>query len=137
MALLMLDLDHFKAVNDQHGHLVGDQVILNFVARTSSLLRQIDSFGRYGGEEFIVLLPETNPSEAMVVAERIRAAVATPNELPAYTVSIGVTTRSYGDTTVDELLARADKALYQAKANGRNRVEIARLNATESSATGG
>jgi diguanylate cyclase (GGDEF)-like protein len=73
----------------------------------------------------------------MVVAERIRAAVATPNELPAYTVSIGVTTRSYGDTTVDELLARADKALYQAKANGRNRVEIARLNATESSATGG
>jgi diguanylate cyclase (GGDEF)-like protein len=136
MALLMLDLDHFKAVNDQHGHLVGDHVILNFVARTSGLLRQIDSFGRFGGEEFIVLLPETNPSDAMVVAERIRAAVATPSELPAYTVSIGVTTRSYGDTTVDELLARADKALYQAKANGRNRVEIARLNTTESSAAG-
>ncbi len=136
MALLMLDLDHFKAVNDQHGHLVGDHVILNFVARTSGLLRQIDSFGRFGGEEFIVLLPETNPTDAMVVAERIRAAVATPSELPAYTVSIGVTTRSYGDTTVDELLARADKALYQAKANGRNRVEIARLNTTESSAAG-
>jgi diguanylate cyclase (GGDEF)-like protein len=137
MALLMLDLDHFKAVNDHYGHLVGDQVILNFVARTGGLLRQIDSFGRYGGEEFVVLLPETNAADALVVAERIRAAVATPSELPAYTVSIGITTRSYADTKVDELLARADQALYQAKANGRNRIEMAGLSATESIAAAG
>lgn len=120
MTLLMLDLDHFKAVNDTHGHLMGDTVLLDFVARTDDLLRQVDSFGRYGGEEFVVLLPETDAANALVVAERIRGIAGTTAGLPRYTVSIGVASRRPEDTGVGEMLSRADAALYRAKADGRN-----------------
>ena len=120
MALLMLDLDHFKVVNDTHGHLMGDKVLVDFVARTADLLRQVDSFGRYGGEEFVVLLPETDATNALVVAERIRNLAGKTASLPTYTVSIGIASRRVEDARVDELLNRADAALYRAKGDGRN-----------------
>ena len=123
MSLLMMDLDHFKAINDTHGHLTGDGVLIDFVARVSALLRRPDCFGRFGGEEFVALLPETSLDEALIVAERIRAEVAATCNQPAYTVSIGAATSRPGDTAPDDLLARADAAMYQAKAAGRNCVK--------------
>jgi len=123
MALLMLDLDHFKAVNDTHGHLIGDKVLIDFVARTANLLRQVDSFGRYGGEEFVVLLPETDAASARVVAERIRGVAGEASSLPRCTVSIGIASRRIEDAGIEEMLNRADTALYRAKADGRNCVK--------------
>lgn len=125
MALLMLDIDHFKAVNDVHGHQMGDRVLVNFVARIVPLLRRSDQLGRFGGEEFVVLLPETSQEQALLAAERIRTAVAQPAEgLPPITVSIGVATNQPGDALIDALLVRADAALYKAKAEGRNRIAV-------------
>jgi diguanylate cyclase (GGDEF)-like protein len=123
MALMMLDLDHFKAVNDTYGHQAGDRVLIDLVAQVKALLRKPDLLGRFGGEEFVVLLPETTLDEAVVVAERIRASCACSDHKPACTVSIGITTSHKDSDTVDTLLARADAALYHAKAAGRNRVE--------------
>ncbi len=123
MALLMLDLDHFKTINDTYGHMTGDRVLVSFVTRVRDQLRRPDQLGRFGGEEFILLLPDTPPESALVVAERIRAAVAKVSEgLPAITVSIGVTVNRPDETDIDELLARADRALYLAKSQGRNRI---------------
>lgn len=123
MALLMLDVDHFKAINDTYGHLTGDRVLVSFVIRVRDQLRRLDQLGRFGGEEFLVLLPETSPESALLVAERIRTAVArTADGLPALTVSIGVTGSRTDETDIDELLARADRALYMAKTGGRNRI---------------
>jgi len=125
MALLMLDIDHFKAINDTHGHQMGDRVLVDFVSRLTPLLRRLDQLGRFGGEEFVVLLPETTQEQALLVAERIRAVVAQPAQgLPPITVSIGVTTNRPDDDKVDVLLARADGALYKAKAEGRNRIAV-------------
>lgn len=124
MALLMIDLDHFKIINDSHGHPVGDRVLIDFVARVKSLLRQPDRLGRFGGEEFVALLPETPLTEARVVAERLRAMIeAKAEDLPPYTVSIGISVSRLDDTGFDEIIMRADAALYQAKRAGRNRVE--------------
>jgi diguanylate cyclase (GGDEF)-like protein len=125
MALLIMDLDHFKAVNDTHGHLRGDRVLVDFVTTTNRLLRRPDQLARFGGEEFVALLPETSLEEALGVAERIRQACALPSPEPACTVSIGVTTNHTVGDSVDTLIARADAAMYQAKAKGRNRVESA------------
>lgn len=125
-ALLMFDLDNFKSINDRFGHVVGDHVIVDFARRARELLRGPDSLGRYGGEEFIALLPETTLEEAKAVAERIcgRIAAATSTDLPPYTVSVGVSSVTAVSTDVDSLLSKADQALYRAKANGRNRVEV-------------
>ena len=126
MALLMMDIDHFKAVNDTHGHQAGDRVLVDFVGRVSALLRRPDLLARFGGEEFVLLLPETSLEEAVAVAERILEVVAAPREgLPRITVSIGVATNRPDEDRVDALLARADRALYKAKLEGRNRVEAA------------
>ena len=128
MALLVMDLDHFKAINDTHGHQAGDRVLVDFARRVGHVLRQPDRFGRFGGEEFVVLLPETSLAEARVVAERIRAEVASGNkELPACTVSIGVAVNGPDDLEVDAIVARADAAMYRAKEAGRNRVETVAL----------
>ena len=121
MSLMLLDIDHFKSINDVQGHQAGDQVLVQFVARTSQQLRSADLLGRFGGEEFVVLLPETSLDVARVVAERIRMALA---ETTGPTVSIGITTNRANGDTVDSLLARADTAMYRAKNNGRNRVEV-------------
>jgi diguanylate cyclase (GGDEF)-like protein len=124
MALLMIDLDHFKAINDTHGHPVGDRVLVDFVARVKNLLRQPDRFGRFGGEEFVALLPETPLNEARLVAERLRAMIeANTADLPRCTVSIGVSVSRLDDAGLDNIITRADAALYQAKRAGRNRVE--------------
>lgn len=125
LALLIMDLDHFKAINDTHGHQRGDRVLVDFVAKVNTLLRRPDQLARFGGEEFVALLPETSLAEALSVAERIRAAWESFSQAPACTVSIGVTTNRMANDTVDTLISRADTAMYQAKTKGRNRVESA------------
>lgn len=128
LALLVMDLDNFKQVNDSFGHPAGDQVLIKFVKDVNALLRQGDQLGRFGGEEFVVVLPDTALAAASLVAERIRTVVAAPGSapgsVPSCTVSIGVTTNSLMTDSVSSMLARADAAMYSAKANGRNRVEI-------------
>ena len=124
MSLLVIDMDHFKAINDTYGHMTGDKVLVNFVQRTQAQLRTHDRIGRYGGEEFLVLLPETTLKAATVVAERIRADVSAAHEkLPDYTISIGIASSEEDSAhdTVDTLIARADQSMYRAKALGRNR----------------
>jgi len=132
LALLAIDLDRFKEVNDAHGHAVGDQVLRAVAQAVKGALRQVDVVGRTGGEEFVVVAPETTLEEALVVAERLRAAVAEAQvTAPSgarvrVTVSCGVAAhRELQAATADELLAAADAALYRAKALGRDRVEIA------------
>src|SRR5262249_5609226 len=131
LALALIDLDHFKQINDTHGHGVGDAVIRSAVRACLASLRAIDRMGRIGGEEFAVLLPETNREGAAIVAERLRAAVAAlaveiEGATPiATTASVGVAALGEGDATrIDALIARADRALYAAKRGGRNRVVI-------------
>ncbi len=124
-SLLIMDLDHFKAVNDTYGHQAGDRVLVDFVERVGGLLRRPDKLGRFGGEEFVALLPETVLDEALVVAERIRAGVEQARAQPGCTVSIGVATSVPGEGTIDTILGRADEALYRAKAGGRNCVRAA------------
>ncbi|QQS55157.1 MAG: diguanylate cyclase [Candidatus Competibacteraceae bacterium] len=130
-ALLMLDLDHFKRVNDDYGHATGDAVLRHFAALARQALRKIDRIGRLGGEEFGALLPGTDEEGARQLAERLRNLVA---ESPAsaetgaisFTVSIGITLFASADTKSESVLSRADRALYRAKGAGRNRVEIER-----------
>lgn len=126
LSMLLVDLDHFKQINDRHGHLEGDRVLVRFAQQVTSILRKPDSFGRFGGEEFILLLPETNLHDAQLVAERIRAMAADAAQ-PFCTVSIGVATLNAGETLFESLLARADQGVYLAKTNGRNRVEFIAL----------
>lgn len=128
VSVLALDLDHFKAINDAHGHAVGDEALRAFARRLRSPLRQTDAVARPGGEEFIVLLPGAALPKALEIAERLRAAVAEEPlvERPrvAVTVSIGVATYRAGDRGAD-LLGRADAAAYAAKRAGRDRVVCA------------
>lgn len=126
-AVLMLDLDHFKKINDNHGHATGDAVLQAFARGAQSDLRKIDLIGRLGGEEFAILLPETGLDAALRLAERLRQhietmTVACNDDMIQITVSIGLTTMTRADISADAILARADQALYQAKASGRNRV---------------
>ena len=127
LSLMMMDLDHFKHVNDAHGHDAGDSVLCQFAAICSKHLREEDLLGRIGGEEFVILLPDTGLEGAMEAAERIRAEVAASRfkvavgEYLSVTVSIGVTALS-GEATIDTLLKVADDFLYQSKDAGRNRV---------------
>ncbi|WP_431100512.1 GGDEF domain-containing protein [Roseateles noduli] len=126
LSLLLLDIDHFKLVNDRHGHQAGDRVLAGAVAVMREQLRVTDRLGRYGGEEFVILLPSTDAEAAHASAERVRAALAThaPEPgIPPCTASLGVAWALPGDVSLDALLARADAALYRAKANGRDRVE--------------
>ncbi len=126
-ALLMLDLDYFKSINDNYGHATGDEVLQQFSAVLRKNLRAIDIPARFGGEEFVILLPDSNQSEALIIAERLRQQV---QEMPiihgkntvSVTVSIGVTILSAQDENNEKALHRADCALYQAKSSGRNTV---------------
>ncbi|HEY8879938.1 MAG TPA: GGDEF domain-containing protein [Roseateles sp.] len=121
LSVLMLDLDHFKRINDEHGHLMGDRVLADFVERAHAVLRRPAVLGRYGGEEFVALLPDTDAAQALAVAERLRTSAAADAALPRCQVSIGVATARDEDT-LDSLINRADTGLYQAKALGRNQV---------------
>jgi diguanylate cyclase (GGDEF)-like protein len=128
---MMLDLDRFKQVNDTYGHPVGDQVLREFASRCKSSVREMDLIGRYGGEELIVLLPETDRKTALQVAERLRATVAaTPVKILdkeiSVTTSIGVATQDENTTQLETLIARADQAMYIAKHRGRNQVAISK-----------
>ncbi|MCE5233243.1 MAG: GGDEF domain-containing protein [Mizugakiibacter sp.] len=126
-SVLMIDADHFKRVNDRHGHGVGDTVLCALVARIQRTLRGSDEIGRTGGEEFVILLPATGAAEARDVADRVRETVAAAplrgaGQAVDLTLSIGVATYRTGDPNLDALLQRADAALYAAKHGGRNRV---------------
>lgn len=123
--VLMLDLDHFKKINDTHGHLTGDVVLKEVANRISKVVRSYDLVGRYGGEEFVVVLPGCDKDQARQSAERIRLMVGNApvltasSEIPV-TVSVGATAAASGATSDIEILAAADTALYQAKNAGRN-----------------
>jgi len=129
IALVFLDIDHFKAINDRFGHETGDRMLQQLSARLRGLIRETDLLFRWGGEEFVVLMPHTDPGEARVLGERIRAAVAerpfaaTEARPPVpVTVSVGVAGTTSWPVDPDALLASADAACYQAKARGRNQV---------------
>jgi diguanylate cyclase (GGDEF)-like protein/PAS domain S-box-containing protein len=129
-SVLMLDLDLFKQINDTHGHATGDALLKHFAQLVRNTLRKVDMVGRVGGEEFAVILPGTNSAGARRFAERLREAVAnTPlvrdGKTISMTVSIGVATIGPPDSNGEETLLRSDEALYRAKRNGRNRVELA------------
>ena len=129
LALLMLDADHFKAINDRYGHPIGDQVLQALARRGQELLRDVDLFARIGGEEFAILLPQTDLDAARVVAERLRQRMAsTPivtDQGPLIlTISLGLTGFDATVIDFDALLRRADAALYRAKQNGRNCTEV-------------
>ncbi len=123
-SLIMLDLDYFKQVNDHHGHTVGDRVLQEFGQIVKQQLRLTDQFARWGGEEFIIATPHTQLNDALIVAERIRMAIAQYDfsTVGQVTASIGVIEYRAGETVIT-VLERVDNALYRAKANGRNRVE--------------
>jgi len=130
-SLLMLDIDHFKKINDTYGHQIGDEAIKHMAAACQAHLRPTDLLCRFGGEEFLVALTHTEETGAQIAAERIREAVAKV-EIPAdrntvrFTVSIGVTTFVPG-ARVEQLIECADQALYAAKTGGRNQVRIGAL----------
>ena len=128
-AFLIFDIDNFKNVNDTYGHAAGDDVLRQLAGIALREFRSIDICGRIGGEEFLVVMPDTNAKSAIIAAERFRSAVSSNNFLAdgksfSVTVSIGVTVSELDRVDLDELLATADQALYRAKNLGRNRVEI-------------
>ena len=130
VAVLMVDVDRFKQVNDVHGHPAGDEVLREIAARCAASIREVDLAGRYGGEEFLLILPETGLAEAKEAAERLRsrisgAPVATQRGKVAVTVSVGAASAENGASTLEALLEAADHALYTAKSTGRNRVVAA------------
>lgn len=126
LSVLMLDLDHFKNINDQYGHEAGDITLKQFVAHCNATLREVDLIGRLGGEEFAILLPETASCQAIEVAKRICQLIASEEillpsqEIIRFTVSIGVANIDNKDAQFDTILKRADQSLYQAKHEGRN-----------------
>ena len=132
VSFLILDIDYFKSVNDGHGHDIGDEVLKEFANRISANVRGIDLACRYGGEEFVVVMPDTDMSLAFSIAERLRKSIETtpvvisraPGKLNI-TISIGIAATQGPGDTAEALLHRADQALYSAKRNGRNRVVTA------------
>lgn len=125
--VLLLDVDHFKQINDRHGHQVGDEVLMELARLLERESREADTVGRWGGEEFLVIVPEVEKAEAAALAARLRGAIDA-NDFPSsvsVTASVGVASYKEGDS-LDDIVKRADDALYRAKERGRNRVETAR-----------
>jgi diguanylate cyclase (GGDEF)-like protein len=123
LSLVMMDLDDFKRVNDTYGHLVGDDVLVKSVETIHHLVRKTDTFGRWGGEEFILICPETDLHQASQLAEKVRAAIETTefSQDIRLTFSLGVAQYHAGES-VNECVDRADRNLYRAKRNGKNQV---------------
>lgn len=131
LSLIMFDLDLFKKLNDSYGHTAGDKALQRFTTLCTNTLRNVDIFGRWGGEEFVALLPETDIEGASIIAERLRKivgeSVLTYNEHKiSFTVSIGIAQFKDGETTIEGPLSRADSAVYDAKKAGRNRISAFR-----------
>jgi diguanylate cyclase (GGDEF)-like protein len=131
ISCMMLDLDHFKQINDNYGHQIGDYVLQEFSQRCKNAVREIDLIGRYGGEELVIILPETDLPTALQIAERTRNAIAeipirVPDQEISVTVSIGVATKDENTEYLETLIARADQAMYIAKHKGRDRVAVSR-----------
>lgn len=131
LSILMLDLDHFKKLNDTYGHAAGDKALQRFTTLCCNALRNVDIFGRWGGEEFVALLPETTADGAAIIAERLRKMVAETvvhfnDHKITFTVSIGIAQYRDNETSVDAPLSRADAAVYDAKKAGRNRISVHR-----------
>lgn len=124
MSVAMFDIDHFKRINDTYGHHTGDEVLKRVAAGAAAELRSGDTIGRFGGEEFVIVLPDAAADAATKVAERVRHAIGTSSGTPSVTVSIGVAEMAPGESC-DALLRRADDALYVAKNEGRNRMRLA------------
>jgi two-component system cell cycle response regulator len=131
ISVMMVDVDHFKAVNDRWGHAVGDRALKAVAETLRSRTRVFDSVARYGGEEFVVVMPGAAPQDAMVAAERLRGAVERMDFVPqsgemhALTISIGVAFCNIPEVSAEQILQAADHAMYKAKKDGRNRVELA------------
>jgi diguanylate cyclase (GGDEF)-like protein len=124
-SIILIDLDYFKKINDTYGHLIGDEILKNIAKILKYVLRNVDHIGRFGGEEFIVILPNTNLKNAVVTAEKVREAIANfvhniEEQNIQTTVSIGITSYNLLDDDVNQILERADQALYTAKSSGRN-----------------
>ena len=127
-SVIMMDIDHFKQINDTYGHTIGDHCLVEIVRKTQDVLRRNDLFARYGGEEFAIILPECSKSQGSTVAEKVRQVVdeaefTAGKKRFSVTVSLGVTESRIGDKSTEDLIDRADRALYRAKELGRNRVE--------------
>jgi diguanylate cyclase (GGDEF)-like protein len=123
-SLILIDLDFFKNINDVYGHLTGDKVLKEFAKVINQNIRDVDTFARWGGEEFIILLHETNLASAKQFAERIKEIVYDHNFEIDHRVSVSIGVSQYADNdTIDTWIQRADDALYLAKRHGRNRVE--------------
>ena len=127
--LLLIDIDHFKTVNDTHGHLVGDRVLADLAETLRQTMRSMDTLARFGGEEFACMLPGTTLDEAGALADRIRHVISTlifalDGDRLAVTVSIGVA-QWHSHETIESVIQRADQALYKAKAGGRNCIALA------------
>ena len=131
LSCMMLDLDHFKRINDNYGHTAGDQILQEFAKRCKNSVREMDLICRYGGEEILILLPETDLKTALPIAERICASIgaipmnASDREINV-TVSIGVAAKNENSVNLETLIARADQAMYIAKHKGRNLVAVSR-----------
>jgi diguanylate cyclase (GGDEF)-like protein len=128
VSIALIDLDWFKQINDNFGHPTGDEVLKTFAITIFANIRAIDKFGRYGGEEFLLVLPATPQDAAAYLLERLRAIVADLDwsafsDGMLVTLSAGIATLTQGESP-ETLLARADRALYEAKANGRNRIAL-------------
>jgi len=123
VSCIMIDIDHFKAVNDSYGHLTGDQVLKIISARMRDIVRAYDILGRYGGEEFLVIMPDTGLEDARGLAERIRSSIKEESiGNVSVTLSLGVVCVQESDRSVDDIISRADENLYKAKQGGRDRV---------------
>ncbi|MBV9086578.1 MAG: GGDEF domain-containing protein, partial [Acidobacteriaceae bacterium] len=130
-ALLMIDIDFFKSLNDHYGHHVGDQVLRDVAAILMKDMREVDTVARYGGEEFVLILPETNGPGAMFVAQRLRTAVeqakffaGSPRDIERLTISIGIAIFDTDAQFRRDLIEASDAALYAAKSQGRNQVVL-------------
>lgn len=123
LCLMMLDLDNFKAINDNQGHPVGDEALKKVAKTLLETVRDCDHVGRYGGDEFIIVLPETDISGAMLIAERLREALSNVK----LTISIGIAKLERDDVCIEELIHRADHLLLKAKRSGRDRIESTAL----------
>ncbi|MBV9465251.1 MAG: GGDEF domain-containing protein, partial [Solirubrobacterales bacterium] len=129
LSMLLIDIDHFKRVNDEFGHRCGDEVLRHVADVLESTLRTEDVAGRWGGEEFVVILPSTDGEGAIRVAERLRVLIAdTPAQVPndrSHPVTVTIGAAEWGSESMEELVARADEALYAGKSAGRNTVALA------------